>query len=323
MLFAGLLLGLRSRPDPARAVAAPLASREGAFLVQNLLLVGVIAVVFWGTILPLVSGMLGAERVVDGTYYERAAGPLFAALLALLAAGPLLPWRRPGPAVWKAMRVPIAAALAVLAALLIAGVRSPGALLAVSLAAGAIATIAGEYARVALTKPSAIVRRRRRYGAYLAHLGVLVIAIGIAASHFGQQRADVTLRPGQDVTVAGYTLTYTGSEQRQLPDHTELVAAIKLGDRTLEPSRATYAGLGGQALTHVAISTTPMADVYVVLAGTNTDGSASFTVFVNPLVTWIWAGGIVVIAGVVLGNVGESEPVAELARRRIPITLPA
>ncbi|TMC83684.1 MAG: hypothetical protein E6J08_01970 [Chloroflexi bacterium] len=98
---------------------------------------------------------------------------------------------------------------------------------------------------------------------------------------------------------------------------------MRFGDQTLEPSRATYAGLGGQALTHVAITTTPTADVYVVLAATGTDGSASFRVFVNPLVTWIWAGGAVIILGVVLGNVGERSVVPELARRRVPVTLPA
>ncbi len=63
--------------------------------------------------------------------------------------------------------------------------------------------------------------------------------------------------------------------------------------------------------------------MWQVLAGTNEDGSASFRIFVNPLVTLIWAGGAVIILGVVLGNVGERSPVGELARRRIPVTLPA
>jgi cytochrome c-type biogenesis protein CcmF len=125
------------------------------------------------------------------------------------------------------------------------------------------------------------------------------------------------------VTVAGYTLTYKGAEERRLADHTDFVAAMRFGDQTLEPARATYSGLGGQALSHVAISTTPVADVYVVLAGADPDGSASFRVIVNPLVTWIWAGGAVIILGVVLGNAGERAVEAELARRRIPATLPA
>jgi len=319
--FAGGLLALRiGRAEPERAEDA-LVSREGAFMLQNLLLLGVIAAVLWGTILPLVSGMLGAERVVDAPYYQRAAGPIFVVVLALMAIGPLLPWRHAGQATWKALRWPVAAAAIVATALLLNG--RGWAAIAIGLAAGGIATVATEYARAVRRKPRLLVIRRRRYGAYLAHAGLLVVAIGIAASQFGQQEKDATLRLGESVNVAGYTLTYARSEQQQLADHTEYIAAIRFGDSTLEPSRATYAGLGGQALTHVAISTTPLADVYVVLAGANADGSASFRVFVNPLVTWIWAGGVILILGVVLGNVGEREVAAELARRRIPITLPA
>jgi cytochrome c-type biogenesis protein CcmF len=322
IVFAGALLGLRSGAGAAQSPEAPAVSREGAFLLQNLLLVGVIAVVFWGTILPLVSGMAGAERVVDASYYQRAAGPIFLAVLALMAVGPLLPWRHPGPAVWKVLRWPAAAAA--LAAALLVSIGVPlGAAIAIALAAGAIATVLTEYGRALRRKPLSILGKRRRYGAYLSHLGLLVVAVGIAASQFGQQEKDVTLRPGTQVTVAGYTLTYVGAEQRQQADHTDFVAGMRFGSQTLEPSRATYAGLGGQSLTHVAISTTPLADVYVVLVGTNSDGSASFRVFVNPLVTWIWAGGVILILGVVLGNVGERAPAPELARRRIPITLPA
>ncbi len=324
VVFSALLLTFRSNLGAGRA-PAPAVSREGAFVLQNLLLLGVVAVVMWGTVLPLVSGLLGAQRVAGAPFYERAAGPLLAVILALLAAGPLLPWRPAGrPTLLAlALRWPAAAAVLALLLLLIGGVRSLPALVAFPLAAAAGATVVTEYARAALRKPRSILRRRRHYGAYLAHLGLVVTVVGVAASHFGQQEKDVTLTPGESVTVAGYTLTFTGSEQRQLLDHTELVAGMRFGDRTLEPSRATYAGLGGQALTHVAISTTLSADVYVVLAGTNPDGSATFRVFVNPLVTWIWAGGAVIILGVVLGNVGERSPVTELARRRVPVTLPA
>ena len=324
VVFSAALLAFRSNvlATPTRH-PAPAVSREGAFVLQNLLLIGVVVVVMWGTVLPLVSGMLGAERVVGAPYYERAAGPLLAALLALLAVGPLLPWRHTGRATVRALRWPAAGAAVGLVALLVAGVGSAPALIAIPLAAAAAATVLSEYGRAALKNAQVLVRKRRRYGAYLAHIGIAVVVVGIAASHFGQQEKDVTLQPGEHVTVAGYTLTYTGAQQRQLTDHTEFIAGMRFGDQTLEPSRATYAGLGGQALTHVAISTTPLADLYVVLAGTNEDGSASFRVFVNPLVTWVWAGGAVIILGVVLGNVGKRGVAAELARRRIPITLPA
>jgi cytochrome c biogenesis factor len=93
---------------------------------------------------------------------------------------------------------------------------------------------------------------------------------------------------------------------------------MTVGGQTLEPARATYAGLGGQSLTHVAISSSPVADVYVVLAGTNTDGSASFRIFVNPLVSWIWAGGGIIIVGVILGNAGRRRAVLEPVAVNVP-----
>jgi cytochrome c-type biogenesis protein CcmF len=304
---------LKSTAEPAAAV-----SREGAFALQNLLLLGVVAVVLWGTILPLVSGMLGREQVVDANYYQRAVGPLMAVILALMAAGPLLPWRRAGRSWVRALRWPVAAALLVAAVELVAGVRSVPALIALPFAGAIVATCALEYERlIAKQSWSALTHQRRRYGAYLAHLGFAALVVGIAASNFWQQEVDVTLRPGAAASVGGYTLTYTGSEQRNLADHTESVALMSFGDQTLEPARATYAGLGGQSLTHVAISTTPVADVYVILVGSNPDGSASFRILVNPLVSWIWAGAIVIILGVVLGNIGPPRRVT------VPVLVPA
>jgi cytochrome c-type biogenesis protein CcmF len=326
ILFSAVLLAVRSNHLGGAAQPIAPVSREGAFVVQNLLLVGVVVIVLWGTVLPLVSGMLGQQRVVGASYYERAAGPLFVAILGLMAIGPLLPWRRAaGLPSRRALVGPAATVVVALALLLIAGVRSTAALVSLPLIAAVAATCLTQYARLVRgwsRLPRLLVRKRRRYGAYLAHLGLAVLVTGIAASHFWQQEKDVTLAPGQQVTVAGYTLTYVGSEQRQLADHTELVGVMRFGDRTLEPGRATYAGLGGQSLTRVAISTTPVADVYVVLAGAADGGSASFRVFVNPLVSWIWAGGAIIIFGVLLGNIGEQAPAVEALRRRVPASVP-
>src|SRR5258708_25199618 len=140
LVFSIGLLAFRSGSLASTSRPAPTVSRESAFVLQNLLLIGVIAVVFWGTVLPLVSGMLGQERVVGVPYYERAAGPLFVVLLALMAAGPLLPWRHAGSSLVSALRWPIGAAAIVVAALLVAGMRSAPALLAMPLAAAAGAT---------------------------------------------------------------------------------------------------------------------------------------------------------------------------------------
>lgn len=335
IVFTAILLAARSNALGGRVEPVAPVSREGAFVLQNLLLIGVIVVVLWGTVLPLVSGMLGQQRVVNASYYERAAGPLSVVILALMAAGPLLPWRRAAgrarggfkgsPSV-RALMWPLATTVVVLAALVVGGVRSMPMLLALPLTGAVAATCFTQFARLGRRwrrLPSVLRLRRRRYGAYLAHLGLAVLVTGIAASHFWQQEKDVTLAPGQQVTVAGYTLTYVGSQERQLADHSELIGAMRLGGATLEPARATYAGLGGQSLTHVAISTTPVADVYVVLAGANADGSASFSVFVNPLVSWIWAGGAIIILGVILGNIGERAPAPEAVGRRVPAGVPS
>jgi cytochrome c-type biogenesis protein CcmF len=329
--FSAALLAFRSNLlSSTEGKTAPAVSRESAFALQNLLLVGVIAVVMWGTMLPLVSGMIGLQRVVGAPYYERAAGPLFAVMLALMAAGPLLPWRHAGRPALRALRWPAVAALATVILLLASGLRSIPALIAIPLAAAAAATVLTEYGRTLLRRPRTLPRigrtlrrKRRHYGAYLAHLGLVVVVVGLGASHFWQQAKDVKLNAGDRVTVAGYTLSYEGSRQATLTDHTEAFATIRFGDQVLEPSRATYGGLGGQALTHVAITTTPWADIYVVLGQINGDGSASLRVFVNPLVSWIWAGGAIIILGVVLGNLGERSPAPELVRRRAAATLPA
>jgi cytochrome c-type biogenesis protein CcmF len=327
IVFSVVLLATRANQLGGRAEPTVLVSREGAFALQNLLLIGVVAVVTWGTVLPLVSGMVGQQRVVSASYYERAAGPLLVVILALMAAGPLLPWGRAKGRLRpyaRALVGPGATALVVLAGLVVAGVRSIPALVALPFAAAVAATCITQFARLGrrwALLPSTLRKRRRRYGAYLAHLGLAVLVTGIAASHFWQQEKDVTLAPGQQVTVAGYTLTYIGAVERQLADHSELVGAMRFGDVTLEPARATYSGLGGQSLTHVAISTTPLADVYVVLAGANADGSASFRIFVNPLVTWIWAGATIIIVGVVLGNVRDRSAAPAAVRRRVPATV--
>jgi cytochrome c-type biogenesis protein CcmF len=328
LLFSIALLALRAGSLRNPGAPAPAVSREGAFVLQNLLLIGVIAVVLWGTILPIVSGMLGQQRVVGAAYYERAAGPLFIALLALMAAGPLVPWRHAGAPLLRALRWPAAAAAGMFAVLLVNGVRSIPALLAIPLAAAVATTCLYEYARAvrrwrrtggAWPRAAALlVSKRRRYGAYLAHVGLAVLVIGIAASQFWQQSRDVTLQPGEQVSVGGYDLTYVGTEQRQLADHTELVGSLMLGGERLEPARATYAGLGGQALTHVAIRSTPIADVYIILVGTGANDSASFRILVNPLVTWIWAGGAIIILGVLMGNLADRRAVPLALVKRVP-----
>ena len=298
------------------------ASREGALLLQNVLLLALTAAVLWGTMLPLVSGMFGRELVVGAAYYERVGAPLFIAVLALLAAGPVLPWRRVDGGWLRLMRWPLVAAAFTLAALLAVGARQAGVLISLPLVAAGLATCVAEYAGGVtsarrLSGPwlmatcRVMLRNRRRYGAYLAHAGILAVAAGLIGSHVWQQSRQVTLHPGESVTVARYTLSYEGAVQRSAGDHSEQVARLRLGQETLEPARLTYPSAGGQALTQVAIRSAPLDDLYVVLAAPADGDAATFVVFVNPLVTWIWGGAALLVIGVLLGHVGRPEMAVE------------
>lgn len=322
---------LRS-PEPVEASL----SREGAMVLQNVVLVGLTAAVLWGTLLPLFSRIVGPELVVGASYYERVAAPLFVALLALLAIGPLLPWRQ-GPLGGRSLsllRWPLGAAVVALGILLLAGVYQPAVLLTLPLVVAGVATCMVEYGRGAGSArrrggswPAAslreLTRNRRRYGAYLAHVGILVVAAGMIGSHFWQQSRQVTMHPGQSVTMGRYTLTYQGVAQQSLGDHSEQVARLRLGDETLEPARSTYGSLGGQALTHVAIRSTPIDDLYVVLAAPADGDTATLNIFVNPLVTWIWGGAALLILGVLLGQAGGRQPATDRARAVVTAPAPA
>jgi len=176
-------------------------------------------------------------------------------------------------------------------------------------------TWAGAAARLA-------VRNRRRYSAYLAHLGIVLAAVGFAGSHFWQQEKQVVLRPGQSVAVAGYRMTLESASAapagRTIVQQAVLV--LSDGDR-LFPGRTVYPDFGGQSSTQVAIRSTPFEDLYVVLGDSTDPGAANLTVFVNPLVGWIWAGAALLVLGTIAGSWpggGRSpERAPAVARRRV------
>ena len=333
VIASGALLAVRAPLLRSERQLESSVSREGAFLLQNLLFAGLAFAVFWGTVLPLASEFYSGQAAAVGPpFYERVTGPLFLLLLALLAVGPLLPWRRAGTAWLRTLRWPLTSAAAALAALLAAGVRDPAPLLAATVLAAGAATSLLEYvrggrfaARLPGSWPAAAarlaVRNRRRYGAYLAHLGIVVAAAGFAGSHFWQQERQVALAPGQSVAVGGYRLTLESTSTSGAAQRTVHQAVLGLPDgTTLTPGRTVYGDFGGQSSTQVAIRSTPLEDLYVVLEASTDPGTANLTVFVNPLVGWIWAGAALLVLGTIAGSWPggrrEREPRPEPARVR-------
>jgi cytochrome c-type biogenesis protein CcmF len=202
-----------------------LASREAVFLVNNLLLLGLCAVIFWGTFFPLISEALTGERSTLGApWFDRYTAPLAIVLVLFTGIGPLLAWRRVSSgALWRLVRWPLAAATA--ATLLVATIADAGskplALALFGFAFFALAALAQEFIRGAGARralagspwPAALVatvaRNRRRYGGYIVHAGVGILFIAVAASSSFQTSRDVHLRPGDSATVDDYRVTYT------------------------------------------------------------------------------------------------------------------
>lgn len=293
-----------------------LLSRESSFLYNNLLLVGVIVATFLGVIFPILSEAVQNVKITVGPpYYEQVNGPLLLALIALMGIGPLLPWRRASLlALTRAFRFPLAALVVTLLSLLAGGVRNPGPLLGFSVAAFVLVTHLQEFydgvraRRRATGEPplTALInltfRNRQRYGGYLVHLGLVMVMMGVVASSFFQTSKSFTMSPGQQVTVGRYMLTYENLYERQEPGKEVVFARMfaTQGGRNLgeiQPGKAFYSSYNNQPASEIIIRTTLLEDLYVVLNAWGDDGAATFYVFVNPMVVWLWIGGVVLMFG--------------------------
>jgi cytochrome c-type biogenesis protein CcmF len=201
-----------------------LVSREAVFLVNNLLLVGLCAVIFWGTFFPLISELFtGNKASLAAPWFDRYTTPLAILLVLFTGIGPLLAWRRVSwESARRVFRVPAAVALATLVALALFtdAAHKPWALALFAFAAFALTGLAGEFWTGAAARrrisgestPTALVglvtRNRRRYGGYVVHAGIGVLLIGIAASSSFQSNRDVDLKPGESTEVDGRRITY-------------------------------------------------------------------------------------------------------------------
>jgi cytochrome c-type biogenesis protein CcmF len=201
-----------------------LVSREAVFLVNNLLLVGLTAVIFWGTFFPLISELFTGEKAsLAAPWFDRYTTPLAILLVLFTGIGPLLAWRRVSWAsARRVFRAPliVAAVVTVALALLTDAAHKPWALGLFAFASFALVGLAQEFwngaaARRKLSGGSMagaliaiVARNRRRYGGYIVHIGIAVVLIGIAASSSFQTNRDIDLRPGQSAVVDGREITY-------------------------------------------------------------------------------------------------------------------
>ena len=307
-------------------------SREAAFLVNNFLFLTIAFVTLWGVIYPIISDIVQGEIITVGApFYDQVNGPLFLILIFLMGVAPFMPWRN---ASWsnlrRALMVPVVSAIAVAVLLVVVGVNKPWALTAFAMCALVVSGILREWVRGALSRhkrgesyPVAFGRliagNRPRYGGYIVHLAIVLLAIAITGSSFYDVQRDVVMSPGESADVGGYTIKYIGASAVERVDRTEARAEIQVyrGDGflgTYYPRRDFYPSFN-MASTQAAIRSTPVEDLYIIPGEFLEDGRAIFRVYVNPLVMWMWVAGPLLLLGVVVALWPQRAVATVYARR--------
>ncbi len=315
-----------------------LLSRESAFLLNNLLFMGIAVSVFWGTVFPMISELFTGQKITVGPpFFNRVAGPQFAGLVLLMGVAPMVAWRQASARqLGRLLWIPFVAALVLVGVLLVTGMRSVGALAGFGICGFVALTTLMEFyrgtrARMRSTGENPLAalwtltaRNRRRYGGYTIHLAVVVMTIGIIGSQFFQQSTQGQVKPGQQLTVAGYVITYDSLDEFMTNDGRQVdratVSVYRDGQllTQLHPRRDYYA-VSQQAMTIPGVRSSIENDVYVLLVDWEPIASngATFKIYINPLVNWVWAGGIMFI----LGTLIAAWPDGSEVRRRVTSTL--
>ncbi|HET6765562.1 MAG TPA: heme lyase CcmF/NrfE family subunit, partial [Longimicrobiaceae bacterium] len=350
LMTAGLVWWRRDRLQPESRLQS-VVSREAAFLFNNLLFVAAMFAVLWGTLFPLISeGVSGHKITVGPPFFNRVNIPIGLMLLALLGIGPVIAWRKATPRNLKRnFTLPVGVALIVATILFVSGVRDTYALLTFVLGAFTMTTVVVEFWKGTRSRAhiegeglgTALIhlveRNRRRYGGYIVHAGLVILFSGLAGKAFTREK-EIALSPGESVEVAspfGHTfrLTYQDMSWYTAPNMTKLVSTMDVrvnGKRAgvLTAEKRAYKQRQ-EVVSEVGIRRAWNEDLYLILAGvddmdgivngTNPRPVATFRILVNPLVPWIWLGGLIMAIGTLIAL----WPAAEVPRRATPARVAA
>ncbi len=333
---------LPSLRSPTRLESA--ISREAAFLYNNLLLLALCLTIFWGVVYPLLSEAVRGEAVVLGReYYDFFLRIFGLPLLLLMGIGPLIAWRRASLAsLLTTFRWPTGVAVLTGAVLLALGAGSsvPG-LIAYTFAAFVFTTITLEFARGTRARralgatswpgafSSLIARNRRRYGGYVVHAAIVLLAIGVAGSSAFDTVAEAKLTRGEAMEIGDYRLEYRKLDERIAANATEIRAelAVSRGGRdlgTLEAGKNAYT-IEEQVSNEVGIRSDLVTgeDLFVIAEQIDPDGAVYFRVFVKPLVNLIWLAGLVFVVGSLITLWPDAREQRRLVERTREIGVPA
>jgi cytochrome c-type biogenesis protein CcmF len=311
-------------------------SREALFLLNNLLFMSVLVVCFWGVVSPLASELFTNQKVTLGPpFYERATAPLFAALMFLMGVAPLSAWGHStvttlGRAMWKSAL----AALILTAVLFATYTQNYIALIGFFLIALVLLVTLHEFWRAArarqraqgenfLTALSRLMgRNRRRYGGYIIHISMMLMAIGILGIEVFQTETQGALAQGEQLNIGNYSVEYrelaSWDDSGKGVNFTRAVVdvyenGIYLGQLT---PRIDYYFDSQQNMTIPGNRSTLRDDLYILLVDWEpvSNAGATFKIFVNPLVNWLWIGSLVFLIGILFAAWPDHDPAEEPIR---------
>ena len=292
-----------------------LVSRESSFLFNNLVLLAACFAVLWGTLFPILSEwVVGSKISVGAPFFNKVNVPIAMFLLFLTGVGPLLAWRKTSAdALKRNFAWPSAGGLFAGIVAFVFGYRDFYPLVCLILSVFVVLTIFLEFyrgARVVAAREGTnllsafgalTMRNTRRYGGYVIHLGIVMIFIGIAGSAFNKD-VQAELSVGQSMTIGPYTILCQNFDATANDNYQSARATLEIfrggkSQMMLYPERRFFPA-SGETETMVALRSTPLQDLYVVYSGRSPEsGNPVIHAFLNPLVKWIWFGGIVVVLG--------------------------
>ncbi len=305
--------------EPDGEVRSP-ASREGAFVVNNLLFAGFTFTVLIGTVFPLLAEAIRDVKIsVGAPFFNQMSLPIAIALVFLMGVGPALPWgRASGQEVMRALSGPLIAGFLAAGVAAAAGVHKPWPALTIFVSAFAAAVAMRDMAtpivahrKKGLSWTAALgqawARGRRRYGGQTVHLGVAIFAVSIAISGSYQKSVETVVRRGESIHVGNYDVAFAGSENREEPHRRVVVAQMDVSKGgsslgRLEPAMNHYRGQMSPIGTPAVLSS-PLEDLYLSIMHVDEGGTQlGIRALVNPAVPWLWiASGIILLGTVIAG----------------------
>jgi cytochrome c-type biogenesis protein CcmF len=293
-------------------------SRESAFLLNNVFLVAASFTVFFGTIFPLLSeAARGVKVSVGAPFFNLVNIPLFLGLLFLMGVGPLIAWRRASAeSLRRNFLKPVLAGVLVAAILRALGIGNALVLLCIALVVFVTGTMALDFWRAARARRRTgdgwaaatgglLVRQNRRYGGFIVHLGILVVALGVAGSQAWSLQTEATLARGETVELGGYRVRFDGLAASEESNHFKVTGTFTVAHGAspldvLQPAKKFYPR-EQTPIAYVDYRLGLIEDVYLVLGDFARDGSqATIKVQVNRMVSWLWLGGLVLTLGAAL-----------------------